>query len=168
MSILSQKRGAAIILESTQHPPKSLKVYVDIDAMYADPLHALCQERNEDYAGLERDLKLLVGYDMMAAKYEATYPVHTMGRPNAFDVCLMFYQPTGHYHHPKSVVVTLTGGSFYARHRKRLVDPKDTRTLSVEIIKLISHISAKDLATLELEKATAATRVLVPNENVVA
>ena len=168
MSFLSQKRGAAIILASSQPPPKALKVYVDIDAMYADPLHALCQARNEDYAGLERDLKMLEGYDMMAAKYEAAYPVQTMGRANAFDVCLMFYQPTGHYHHPKSVVTTLTGGSFCARHRKRFIDPKDSRTLSVDIVRMISHISAKDLSTQEIEKANAAARVLVPNENAMA
>ena len=168
MSALSQKRGAAIIEESSKTPPKALKTYVDIDAMYDDPLHALCQERNEDYAGLEQDLKMLEGYDMMVAKYEAMHPVHTMGRPNAFDVILMFYQPTAYYHHPKSVVITLTGGSFCARHRKRFVDPMDPRTVSIELVRMISHISAKELATQVLEKATADARVLVPNDNMVS
>jgi len=105
---------------------------------------------------------------MMVAKYEAMHPVHTMGRPNAFDVILMFYQPTPYYQHPKSVVITLAGGSFCARHRKRFIDPKDTRTLSVDIVRMISHISAKDLAAQEIEKANADARVLVPNENAAA
>jgi hypothetical protein len=124
MSIVSQKRGAAIVLEASKSPRKRYRCLVAVRA--DDPLHAMCLENVDDFAGLERDLKLINGYDVMLSRYETMYEPHA-SRVTSFDVVLSLYHPSHAYTHSEFVSLTLTAGSVWARHANPSTSSKRSR-----------------------------------------